>query len=111
MLLASLDFDMAAHFTPTAENYLGRVSKELIVDAVKEAGKLNGEADKAGLAAMKKSALATEAEKRLAGTGWVPKTIRAPKPKKPAQPKAEAKAKPAAKAKPTKAPAKTKAAA
>lgn len=110
-LLGSLDFDMSAHFTPTAGNYLGRVSKELIVDAIKEGGKLNGEADKAALLGMKKSDLAAEAEKRLAGTGWVPKTIRAPKPKKPAQPKAEAKAeakaKPAAKA--TKAPAKAKA--
>lgn len=96
-LLEALNFDMTEHFTPTAENYLGKVSKPLIVEALKEAGKLTGKADIDALLAMKKGALATEAEKRLAGSGWVPSLIRTPKPKTPAAPKA---AKPAAKAKP-----------
>lgn len=92
-LLDALQLDMAAHFEPTADNYLGKVSKPLVIEALKEAGKINGNTD--ALLAMKKGALAAEAEKRLAGTGWVPKLIRAPKPKKPAVEKA---AKPAAEA-------------
>ncbi|MFA1791630.1 ParB/RepB/Spo0J family partition protein [Xanthomonas campestris] len=94
-LLDALNFDMAAHFEATTDTYLGRVSKPLIVDALREAGKIDGQTDKDALLAMKKGALATEAQARLAGSGWVPKGIRAPKPKKAASPK-----KPAAKAKP-----------
>uniref|UniRef100_A0A8R1E7G4 ParB domain-containing protein n=1 Tax=Caenorhabditis japonica TaxID=281687 RepID=A0A8R1E7G4_CAEJA len=114
-LLETLDFDMAEHFEPTADNYLGRVSKPLIVEALTEAKQIKGEADSTALLAMKKGALAAEAEKRLAGTGWVPKGIRSPKQKakKQAEPKAKAepKGKPAAKTKPAKAPPKAKAAA
>lgn len=95
--LAAVEFDMSEHFQPTAENYLGKVSKPLIVEALKQAGKLTGKADTDALLAMKKGALATEVEKRLAGSGWVPSLIRTPKPKTPAAPKAT---KPAAKAKP-----------
>lgn len=95
--LAAIGFDMAAHFTPTAENYLGKVSKPLIVEALKEAGKINNSAHTDALLSMKKGALASEAETLLAGSGWVPSVIRTPKPKTPAAPKA---AKPAAKAKP-----------
>ncbi|WP_159097936.1 ParB/RepB/Spo0J family partition protein [Aminobacter sp. MSH1] len=100
--LAAIDLDMAWHFNATAENYLGKVSKPLIVAALTEAGKVNGKADADALAAMKKGALATEAESRLKGSGWVPALIRTPKAKKPAEPKpakpaAPAKKKPAAK--------------
>ncbi|MEB1764614.1 ParB N-terminal domain-containing protein [Xanthomonas campestris pv. campestris] len=94
-LLDALNFDMSAHFEATTDTYLGRVSKPLIVDALREAGKIDGQTDKDALLAMKKGALANEAQARLAGSGWVPKGIRAPKPKKAAEPK-----KPAAKAKP-----------
>lgn len=99
-LLETLDFDMAEHFEPTADNYLGRVSKTLIVEALTEAKQIKGEADATALLAMKKGALAAEAEKRLAGTGWVPKGIRSPKPKakKQAEPKAKAEPKAPAKA-------------
>ncbi|MDH0190263.1 ParB N-terminal domain-containing protein [Stenotrophomonas sp. GD03993] len=81
-LIEALGFDMADYFTATAENYLSRVPKSLIVEALTEAKKVKGAADAAGLAAMKKAALADEAETRLAGSGWVPKGIRTPKPKK-----------------------------
>ena len=90
-LLQMLGFDMAAHFTPTAGNYLGRMSKPLMVEALTEAGKIKDEADKTFLLAFKKGALATEAESRLAGSGWVPKGIRTPKPKGAPKPKAPAK--------------------
>lgn len=73
--LQAIELDMAAHFTPTASNYLGRVSKELIIEALAEAGKVEaGESER--LLDMKKSALAAEAERRLAGSGWVPAVIR-----------------------------------
>ncbi|MCM5538591.1 MULTISPECIES: ParB/RepB/Spo0J family partition protein [Xanthomonas] len=80
-LLDALNFDMSAHFEATADTYLGRVSKPLIVDALREAGKINGPTDKDALLAMKKGTLASEAQSRLAGSGWVPKGIRTPKAK------------------------------
>ncbi len=67
---------MADHFTPTAENYFGRVSKDLILEALTEAGKVGGENDRGALLAMKKGVLAKEAETRLQGSGWVPTVIR-----------------------------------
>lgn len=90
-LLDMLGFDMAEHFTPTAENYLGRVPKPLMIAALAEAKKIEGKDDEAALLAKKKGELATEAETRLAGTGWVPKGIRTPKPKAAAPAKAPAK--------------------
>ncbi|NNH49546.1 hypothetical protein [Stenotrophomonas maltophilia] len=70
---------MADHFQPTADNYLGRISKPFVVAALTEAKQVNGNANKEGLLAMKKGVLAAEAEKRLAGTGWLPKPIWGPK--------------------------------
>lgn len=74
--LEALGLDMADHFTPTAENYFGRVSKDLMVEALNEAGKVADDEDKKNLLAMKKGVLAKEAESRMAGTGWVPALIR-----------------------------------
>lgn len=79
-LLGSLGFDMAAHFTPTADNYLGRVPKELAVEALRQAGRLIDADDKAKLLNMKRKDLAHEAEQRLHGLGWVPEVIRTPAP-------------------------------
>lgn len=86
-LLEALGFDMAAHFEPTAGNYLGRVPKELVIEALEQSDKLAGQDDRDNLLNMKKGALALEAESRLAGSGWVPSVIRTPaiqqgKPKK-----------------------------
>ncbi len=74
--LEALGLNMADHFTPTAQNYLGRISKELILEALTEAGKVTDDADRNALLGMKKAALAKEAESRLEGTGWVPELIR-----------------------------------
>lgn len=74
--LKALGLNMADHFQPTAENYLGRVSKDLILEALTEADKLGGADDRSALLAMKKGALAKEAETRLQGTRWVPRVIR-----------------------------------
>ncbi|WP_045756631.1 ParB/RepB/Spo0J family partition protein [Xanthomonas albilineans] len=95
-LLETLQFDMADHFEATSDNYLGKVSKGLIVAALDEAKQIKGSTDRAALLAQKKGQLAAEAETRLAGSGWVPKGIRTPKPKvtpapkKPATPKTAA---------------------
>lgn len=77
-LIETLDVDMSQHFKPTVANYLGRVSKPMIIAAMKEAGKLE-EDDVTKLLAMKKGDLAGEAEKRLADSNWVPASIQPPK--------------------------------
>jgi ParB family chromosome partitioning protein len=89
-LIASLDFDMAQHFDATAANYLGRnLKKDQIVVALADVGKAD---DKAALLKMKTRELASEAEHRLKGTGWVPSLIRTPA-ATPEAPKAKATAK------------------
>jgi len=79
-LLDALSFDVSHHVCTTADNYFGRVSKALILDALKDAGL---DHDREQLEKMKKGELASEAERRLraAGSGWVPKLIRTPVPK------------------------------
>ncbi len=74
----ALGLQMHDHFTPTVANYLGRVSKEQILEALTEADKVKDEEDRAALLALKKGALAAEAETRLTGTGWVPALMRTP---------------------------------
>ncbi|WP_391349544.1 ParB/RepB/Spo0J family partition protein [Azospirillum sp. A23] len=74
LLAEALSLDMADWWEPTAAGYLGRVSKTLILDAVREG--TGAAAD--GLDGMKKAALAAEAERRLAGSRWVPALLRKP---------------------------------
>jgi ParB family transcriptional regulator, chromosome partitioning protein len=50
-------------------NCLGRVSKALILEAVTEGVSPNAAAN---LACLKKGDMATTAEERLAGKGWLP---------------------------------------
>ena len=64
---------MTAHWTPTVRTYLGRVTKALILDAVREA--VSGEAADR-IASMKKQPMAEAAEQLLAGTGWLPPLMR-----------------------------------
>jgi ParB family chromosome partitioning protein len=65
--------DMRDWFAPNADNYLGSVPKARILEVVREA--VSPEAA-ATLAQLKKAALIQEAEKRLAGTGWLPSPLR-----------------------------------
>jgi ParB family transcriptional regulator, chromosome partitioning protein len=65
--------DMATAWQPTAANYFSRVSKEAILEAVREAA---GEDAAKRIASLKKSAMATEAEKLVAGKGWLPPILR-----------------------------------
>ncbi|MBA4203746.1 MAG: chromosome partitioning protein ParB [Polymorphum sp.] len=62
-----------AGFRPTVENYLGRVPKTRILEAVRE-----GAGDRAAdlIAHLKKGDMAEEAERLLAETGWLPESLR-----------------------------------
>jgi ParB family chromosome partitioning protein len=74
-LFQALDYDMASVWAPTAANYLGRVSKERILEAVREG--VSKEAAE-NLATMKKAAMADAAEQRLKDRRWLPPVLRTP---------------------------------
>lgn len=68
--------DMAeAGWTPTVDNYLGRVTKPRIIEAVREA---KGDATAILIEHLKKGDMAREAERLLKGTGWLPEPLRLP---------------------------------
>jgi ParB family chromosome partitioning protein len=67
----------AAGWSPTVDNYLGRVSKAHILDAVREA---KGDASAQLIDHLKKPEMANEAERLLGGTGWLPEPLRAADP-------------------------------
>ncbi len=67
-----LDVDMTKYWTPTQDSYLNHVSKARIAEVVSTAVSPNAAAP---LAAMKKNEAAATAERRLAGTGWLPKVL------------------------------------
>jgi ParB family chromosome partitioning protein len=74
ILARAVNLDMAAAgWFPTVDNYLGRVPKARILEAVRE-GK--GEASAQLIDHLKKPDMAKEAERLLAGTGWVPEPLR-----------------------------------
>jgi ParB family chromosome partitioning protein len=72
-LASALKLDMTRYWQPTAANYFTRVSKERVLEALREAG-LPEAAD--NLAGLKKQAMAEGAEQRLAGKGWLPAVLR-----------------------------------
>jgi ParB family chromosome partitioning protein len=73
-LAAAVHLDMAAAgWMPTADSYLGRVTKARILDAVREAKGAKA-ADR--IAHLKKAEMAKEAERLLDGTGWLPEPLR-----------------------------------
>jgi ParB family transcriptional regulator, chromosome partitioning protein len=94
-LHAAIGFDMADHWTPACDNFLARIPKPLVLQAVTEA---KGKDAATALASLKKADLVAEAGKQLAGTGWLPKPLRGPGygagAKKPAVKAAKPKAKP-----------------
>jgi ParB family transcriptional regulator, chromosome partitioning protein len=65
----------AAGWAPTVDNYLGRVTKARIVQAVLEA---RGEQAAQAIASLKKGEMAEKAEELLTGTGWLPEPLRRP---------------------------------
>ena len=73
-LAGALDLDMAAAgWTPTIDNYLGRVTKAQILDAVREA---KGQRAAQLIEHLKKGEMAEKAEALLAGSGWLPEPLR-----------------------------------
>lgn len=116
----AIGFDMADHWNPSCDNFLSRIPKDLVLEAVEEACKRKGMMDPKACAASVatekgKDAIAAAAGKFLAGSGWLPKPLRgpgyavtAPKPAEvnPAQKAKPKAAKSAAKKAPTKRPAK-----
>jgi ParB family chromosome partitioning protein len=62
-----------AGWTPTVDNYLGRVPKARILEAVRE---VKGDASAQLIDHLKKLEMAKEAERLLAGTRWVPEPLR-----------------------------------
>jgi ParB family chromosome partitioning protein len=72
ILAREVGLDMTAYWQPTAASYFGRVSKERIVQAVRD-----GASDQAAqnIASMKKQAMAEAAEAALAGKGWLPAVL------------------------------------
>ena len=68
----SLDL-AAAGWAPSVDNYLGRISKARILEAVREA---KGQAAAERIAHLKKGEMAAEAEALLIGTDWLPEPLR-----------------------------------
>ncbi|MBB5046092.1 ParB family chromosome partitioning protein [Rhodopseudomonas rhenobacensis] len=75
-LAQAVDLDMAAAgWKPTVDNFLGRVTKARILQAVTQA-KDQRAADR--IEHLKKGDMAAEAETLLADTGWLPEPLRTP---------------------------------
>lgn len=73
-LARAVGLDMVeAGWRPTVDNYLGRVTKGRILDAVREA---KGESSAQLIDHLKKSEMAKEAERLLEGAGWLPEPLR-----------------------------------
>jgi ParB family chromosome partitioning protein len=63
----------AAGWSPTAENFLGRVAKGRILAAVREAC---GEPEAQRIVHLRKTEMAQKAQELLAGSGWLPEPLR-----------------------------------
>jgi ParB family chromosome partitioning protein len=72
-LESAVSFDMTQWWQPTAAGYLGRVSKDQILEAVTET---LGAPAAANIAKLKKSEMAAKAEEMLKGKGFLPSAIR-----------------------------------
>jgi ParB family chromosome partitioning protein len=73
-LARSIGFGMVeAGWTPTADNYFGRVTKARILQAVREA---KGDQSAELIGHLKKTDMAREAERLMTGTGWLPEPLR-----------------------------------
>ncbi|KJC40138.1 DNA-binding protein [Bradyrhizobium sp. LTSP849] len=74
VLARAVGLDMAAvGWKPTVDNYLGRVTKPRILEAVRE---VKGERSVQLIDHLKKGDMAREAERLLEGTGWLPEPLR-----------------------------------
>jgi ParB family transcriptional regulator, chromosome partitioning protein len=74
ILAHEVGLDMTGYWQPSAANYLTRVSKECILEALREGGATDLEV----IARLKKPAMAAAAEAALLGKGWLPQLLRTP---------------------------------
>ncbi|MGJ0507663.1 MAG: ParB/RepB/Spo0J family partition protein [Methylocystis sp.] len=75
-LASALSLDITSTgWTPTVDNFLGRVTKARILQAVREA---KGGDIARRIEALKKGDMAREAEALLTGAGWLPEPLRSP---------------------------------
>lgn len=72
-LAEHLALDMRLYWSATVESFLGKVTKAQILAAVREA---KGEETAQMISHLKKAEMATEAERLLQGTGWLPDGLR-----------------------------------
>lgn len=72
-LAQALKIDMTQWYAPTGENYFGRISKAGLKQAVTEAA---GEDFALGVPGMEKAKAVEYAERKIAGTGWLPAPVR-----------------------------------
>ena len=72
-LAETLGLDMAQWWEATADRYLGRVPKALVLEAVAEG--VSPQVSQS-LASLKKSVLVLRAQERLRGKGWLPNVLR-----------------------------------
>ncbi len=75
-LAQAVGLDMAVWWQPTAESYFLHISKAMILDAVGEFAPDHV----SRLAKLKKADIASEAERLVAGTGWMPGIFRVESP-------------------------------
>jgi len=74
LVARGVELDMVeAGWEPTVDGYLNRVPKARILEAVREA---KGEGTAQLLDHLKKGEMATEAERLLKGSGWLPEVLR-----------------------------------
>ena len=74
LIVRAVDLDMVeAGWEPTVDGYLNRVPKARILEALREA---KGEGTAQLLDHLKKGEMATEAERLLKGSGWLPEVLR-----------------------------------
>jgi ParB family chromosome partitioning protein len=73
VLAHAVALDMTTYWQATAASYLGRVSKESIIDAVREGASGH---DLQAMSRLKRPAMAEAAEAVLAGKNWLPPLLR-----------------------------------
>jgi ParB family transcriptional regulator, chromosome partitioning protein len=72
-LAQAVNLDMADWWTPTGKSYLGRVKKDQILETI---GEGTSETNFEDLRKMKKGELVAAAERRLAGSRWLPEILK-----------------------------------
>lgn len=72
-LAALLNLDMTDWYTPTAENFFGKISRKTILSLLDQA---KGAPQGPGLEQLNKADLASRAAQIVQGTGWLPSPLR-----------------------------------